>query len=133
MMLHSLLKASAKHRYLTGVGLAVGVTGDAFISDYAKELSYDHEYAREVWEHEYNSSGEIDEYIAYATSRGLSHAKAREIAISVTSEPSVSVPYHLAFELGLIKPRSYRRKLAHSVSLPQFEVALRQNVHRDEM
>jgi hypothetical protein len=88
---------------------------DTFFSDYSKELSYDHEYAREVWEHEYNSIGEVDEYVSYATERGLSPSKARDIAMTVTSEPSVSVPYHLAFELGLIQPTSYHRKLQHSM------------------
>ena len=99
---------------LYGLGMGVGMAVDSYISDYSRELSYDHEYAREVWEHEYNSIGEVDEYVAYATSRGLSPTKAREIALTVTAEPIVSVPYHLAFELGLIEPVSYRRKLTHS-------------------
>jgi hypothetical protein len=90
---------------------------DTLVSDYSKELSYDHEYAREVWEHEYNSIGEVDEYVAYATARGISEEKARNIALTVTSEPSVSVPYHLAFELGLIRPTSYRRKLQHAAAV----------------
>ena len=87
---------------------------DTMLSDYSKEISYDHEYAREVWEHEYNSMGEIEEYVEYATARGIAQDKARDIALSVTSEPNVSVPYHLAFELGLIRPTSYERKLEHA-------------------
>ena len=87
---------------------------DTFVADHAKEISYDHEYAREAWEHEYNSIGEIDEYVAYATGRGIPHEKARDIALTVTSEPSVSIPYHLAFELGMLRPTSYKRKLEHA-------------------
>ena len=88
---------------------------ECFVSDFSEELRYDHEYAREVWEHEYNGMGEIDEYVAYATAKGISPAKARDIALSVTSEPDVSVPYHLAFELGLIQPLFYKRKLEHAI------------------
>jgi hypothetical protein len=87
---------------------------DTYTADLAKEISYDHEYAREAWEHEYNSIGEVDEYIAYATGRGMSPEKARNIALTVTAEPSVSIPYHLAFELGMLRPSSYRRKLEHA-------------------
>ena len=96
------------------VSLPVLFAVDTFFSDVSKELSYDHEYAREVWEHEYNSIGEVDEYVSYATGKGLTASKARDIAMTVTSEPNVSVPYHLAFELGLIQPTSYHRKLEHS-------------------
>ncbi len=101
--------------FRTTVPIAFGI--DTLISDFSKELSYDHEYARETWEHEYNSIGEVDEYVSYATGRGLSSEKARNIALSVTSEPSVSVPYHLAFELGLVCPSSYRRKVEHVIAV----------------
>lgn len=97
------------------IGIAFAFAGDAFVSEFAKELSYEHEYAREVWEHEFNSMGEIDEYVSYGLSRGLTAERAKEIASIITSEPSVSVPYHLAFELGLLEPGSYRHKLKHSV------------------
>jgi len=92
--------------------LALGV--DTFISDHAKELSYDHEYAREIWEHEFNAIGEIDEYVAYAISKGIPASRARELALAITSEPSMSVPYHLAFELGMLEPSSYKRKMVHA-------------------
>ena len=97
----------------TTIPILVGI--ETFVEDYAKDLRYDHEYAREVWEHEFNSIGEVDEYVAYAVAQGISPDKARDIALSVTSEPKVSVPYHLAFELGLVQPPLYRRKLIHSI------------------
>ena len=93
------------------------VAVDTYVSDSSKQLSYDHEYAREVWEHEHNRNGEIDEYVTYATSRGVSPTKAREIARSVTVETGVSVPYHLAFELGITEPILYNRKLTHAAAV----------------
>jgi len=105
------------YRSGVGVSLALGAAVDAYVSDWSKELSYDHEYAREVWEHEYNSIGEVDEYVAYASTLGVTPNKAREIALAVTSEPAVSVPYHLAFELGLTEPHSYHRKLSHATAV----------------
>ena len=90
---------------------------DTYVSDCSRELSYDHEYAREVWEHKHNWTGEIDEYVNYATSMGITESKAKEIAHVVTAEPAVSVPYHLAFELGIMEPIMYKRKLSHAATV----------------
>lgn len=109
----SLSSRSIESHLNFSIPLLVGI--EAYFEDYATDLRYDHEYAREVWEHEFNSIGEVDEYVAYAVAQGISPDKARDIALSVTSEPKVSVPYHLAFELGLVQPALYRRKLIHSV------------------
>lgn len=87
---------------------------DTAVSDYAKQLSFDHEYAREEWEHEFNPIGEVDEYVAYTSGLGIPASKARDIAMLVTTEPSISVPYHLAFELSMLQPKFYRRKLYHA-------------------
>ena len=90
---------------------------ETFVSDCSKQLSYDHEYAREVWEHEHNNAGEIVEYVTYATSRGIEPMKARQIAESITAEPAISVPYHLAFELGITEPILYKRKFKHAATI----------------
>ena len=104
----------SRDRRVASLAIGTGFAADSFVSEYAKEISYQHEYAREVWEHEFNAMGEVDEYVSYGISRGLTPERAKEIAIIITCEPSVSVPYHLAFELGLLEPSSYQQKLKHS-------------------
>ena len=111
---HTLGSRVLAERILIFSGVATALAADEFISELANELRYQHEYAREVWEHEFNAMGEIDEYVSYGVSRGLSSAKSREIADLLTTEPTVSVPYHLAFELGLWQPGAYKQKLKHT-------------------
>jgi hypothetical protein len=101
-------------RAAVGAFAASATVVDLSVSDYAKQLSFDHEHAREEWEHEFNPIGEVDEYIAYAEKQGLAPSKARDIAMLVTAEPSISVPYHLAFELAMLEPKFYKHKLKHA-------------------
>lgn len=93
------------------VGNALLITGDDFVNMKANQLSYEHEFAREEWEHEFNAIGEIEEYVTYAISRGVPESRARELALNITSEPRMSIPYHLAFELGLLEPPSTRKEI----------------------
>ena len=95
-------------------GTALMIAADDFVNMEASELSYEHEFAREEWEHEFNAIGEIDEYVAYAISRGVPAPRARELALILTSEPRVSIPYHLAFELGLLEPPTFRKELIYA-------------------
>ncbi len=95
-------------------GTSLMLTADDFVNMEASELSYEHEFAREEWEHEFNAIGEVDEYVAYAMSRGVPASRARELALALTSEPRVSIPYHLAFELGLLEPPTFRRELTYA-------------------
>lgn len=101
-------------RAAIGAFLGCFAAMDTAVSDYAKQLSFEHEYAREEWEHEFNPIGEVDEYVAYTSGLGIPPSKARDIAMLVTAEPSISVPYHLAFELSMLQPKFYRRKLYHA-------------------
>ena len=106
--------ASVNTRVKVALGTSLLLTADDFVNMEASELSYEHEFAREEWEHEFNAIGEIDEYVAYAISRGVPAARAREISLLLTSEPRVSIPYHLAFELGLLEPPSFRREFTYA-------------------
>jgi len=101
-------------RMKIAAGGSLMMIADDFVNLEASELSYEHEFAREEWEHEFNAIGEVDEYVAYAVSRGVNPARARELALVLTSEPRLSVPYHLAFELGLLEPPSFRRELTYA-------------------
>ncbi len=105
---------TASERLAIGTFLTCFTAIDTFVSDFSQDLSFQHEYAREAWEHEFNPIGEIDEYIAHTTALGVSASKARDIAMMVTAEPSISVPYHLTFELSMLEPKFYRRKLYHT-------------------
>ena len=107
-------ETSSSTRIKLGLGTALMLTADDFVNMEASELSYEHEFAREEWEHEFNAIGEVDEYVAYAMSRGVPASRARELALVLTSEPLVSIPYHLAFELGLLEPPTFRRELTYA-------------------
>ena len=107
-------ETSSIARMKLAIGTAFMLTADDFVNMEASELSYEHEFAREEWEHEFNAIGEVDEYVAYAMSRGVPASRARELALILTSEPKVSIPYHLAFELGLLEPPTFRRELTYA-------------------
>jgi hypothetical protein len=113
-------------RMKLALGSSLLLIADDFVNYEASKLSYEHEFAREEWEHEFNAIGEVDEYVNYAVGRGVSPDRARELALVLTSEPRVSVPYHLAFELGLLEPPSLRRELIYATisGISQFGGAL---------
>ena len=90
------------------VGLAsLGVASSEACRDRLDELVYDHELAREVWEHKMSPFMEVQEFVEHAEKHGVPEEDASELGRRFVKYPQLSVPYHLAIEVGLIKSRSY--------------------------
>jgi hypothetical protein len=117
LLVNSTLAVSPSSRLVFGIGISLFKSVDAYVDHRAKAARYEHEYAREVWEHELNPDGEVDEYVNYATGKGVPENDARVIGRSISAHPTVSVPYHLAFELGLAEPVSYRQHFNYALMI----------------
>ncbi|EER05719.1 hypothetical protein Pmar_PMAR011765 [Perkinsus marinus ATCC 50983] len=89
------------------VALNVGI--DTFGSDRAAIHHYNHEFSRERWEHDIAPEHEVEEYINYATNIGVPTADAEKIALMMIQHQQLSIPHHLVFELGLLRPSCYHQ------------------------
>ena len=99
-------KACAQACYLITALSAAAATSNG-VREYAEQLQYEQEYAREVWEHELSPQREIEEYCEFAEAQGVSAFDAKIVAEELVKLPGLSVPFHLALELGMVKPVHY--------------------------
>ena len=94
---------------------SIAVATSEACRDQLDELIYDHELAREVWEHKMSPFMEVQEFVEHAEKLGVPEEDATELGRRFVKYPQISVPYHLGNEVGLIKSRTYGltlRKLA---------------------
>ncbi|KAF4696197.1 hypothetical protein FOZ60_001874 [Perkinsus olseni] len=89
--------------------LALNAGVDSFGSDRAAIHHYNHEFSRERWEHDIAPEHEVEEYVNYATNIGVPAADAEKIALMMVQHQQLSIPHHLVFELGLLRPCCYHQ------------------------